>query len=140
MLSDIVASPAKRIPVAGGDVLHVLKAGDQQFAGFGEVYISLIQHGVIKGWKKHSRMILNLVVPVGEVRFVFHDPDSGEFLSHTIGESNYRRLTVPPGIWFRFEGVAEKESMVVNVASIEHDPDEATSRSLSDFPEPGFCS
>ena len=71
-LDDIIVTPLKRIPTDGGDVMHALKFSDNGFKGFGEVYFSWIEQGIIKAWKRHQRMTLNLVVPLGEVRFVFH--------------------------------------------------------------------
>ena len=40
---------------------------------FGEIYFSNINSLCIKAWKKHKIMTLNLIVPIGKVRFVFHD-------------------------------------------------------------------
>ena len=84
--------------VAGGDVLHALKATDAGFRDFGEAYFSMIEPGAIKAWKMHRRMTLNLVVPIGIVRFAFAAHGAAETREETIGDSNYARLTVPPGI------------------------------------------
>ena len=70
-------------------------------------------------------MTLNLVVPVGKVKFVFHDSkDPKIFKEVIIGENNYCRLTVPPGIWFGFCGIYCKPSLLANIADIEHDENE----------------
>ena len=71
-LNDILVTPLKRIHTIGGDVLHALKSSDTGFNGFGEVYFSWIDQSAIKAWKCHLRMTLNLMVPMGKVRFVFH--------------------------------------------------------------------
>ena len=71
-LDDILVTPLKRIPTVGGDVMHGLKKSDNGFNGFGEVYFSWVEQGAIKAWKCHQRMTMNLVVPKGEVSFVFH--------------------------------------------------------------------
>src|SRR5688500_206386 len=39
-----------------GAVLHVLRRDTPGFAGFGEIYVSEINPGVMKGWKRHSRV------------------------------------------------------------------------------------
>ena len=72
-VDQIQVTPLKRIPVDGGDVLHAIKNGDLGYAGFGEAYFSIVELGTIKAWKRHLRMTLNLVVPVGQVIFVFVD-------------------------------------------------------------------
>ena len=38
---------------------------------------------------------------------------------------HYQRLTVPPGIWVAFSGEGPGENIVLNIASIPHDPVEA---------------
>ncbi len=98
-LDDILVTPSRRIPTAGGDVMHALKHSDDGFNGFGEVYFSWVDPESIKAWKCHQRMTLNLVAPVGEVRFFFRLTNQKDNLrSVTIGGRRYAHLTVPPGI------------------------------------------
>lgn len=123
-LKQIMRMPLKRISVPGGDVLHALKRSDEGFKDFGEAYFSMVEFGAVKAWKVHRRMTLNLVVPVGEVRFVFITEDGNALREETIGASNYARLTVPPGIWFGFQGLVSPFSLILNLADIPHEPDE----------------
>ena len=113
------------IPVEGGDVRHFLKSDERSFNGFGEAYFSFIEKGRIKGWKLHTRMTMNLVVPVGEVGFVFYDEKTSSFQIFKIGSNNYKRLTVPPNIWFGFKGLGLYSNLVVNLSNIIHDPSES---------------
>ena len=129
-INEIITTPLKRIPVLGGDVLHAMKKTDNGFSGFGESYFSLLLSGVVKAWKKHLKMTLNLIVPMGKVRFVFMDND-GLFRVETIGDNNYARLTIPPGIWFGFKGDFENTSLVLNIANIEHSPDEVERKEVN---------
>ena len=73
MINGITISPLKEIEVEGGNVLHALKKSDSSFKDFGEAYFSFVNFGHVKAWKKHSKMTLNLIVPIGEVKFVFID-------------------------------------------------------------------
>ena len=70
-LTDILVTPLRRIETAGGDVLHAMKKTDAGYTGFGEAYFSWVSAGAIKAWKRHTQMTMNVVVPVGQVRFVF---------------------------------------------------------------------
>jgi len=124
------SSPLKVINVLGGDVMHILRKSDNSFAGFGEAYISTIESGAVKAWKKHKNMTMNLVVPFGKVRFVFYSENSS-FHVEEIGLDHYHRLTVPPGIWFGFKGLAIERSIIVNISDVEHEPDEAEHLPLS---------
>jgi len=131
---DILTTPLKRISVEGGDVMHALKKSDNGFNGFGEVYFSWVEQGAIKAWKCHQNMTLNLVVPLGEVRFVFHINDQkNSFLTENIGEKRYVRLTIPPGIWFGFQGRGSGNSLLMNTVNMAHDPDEVLRKSVSEF-------
>lgn len=134
-LEDILVTPLRRVETAGGDVLHALKQTDAGFVAFGEAYFSLITAGSVKAWKRHTRMTMNLVVPKGKVRFVFRGTSadgSDKFRVEDIGEFGYARITVPPGIWFGFQGLADPQSLILNIASIPHDPDEVERLPLSD--------
>lgn len=123
MLNSIIVTDLNRIIVSGGDVLHAMRTDSPGYNGYGESYFSKIEPGAIKAWKKHSEMTLNLVVPLGMVRFVFTDAD-GNFLIKEIGEQNFARLTVPPGIWFGFKGLGNGESLILNISNILHDSNE----------------
>ena len=135
-LTDILVTPLHRIDTTGGDVLHALRQNEKSYAGFGEVYFSWILSGAIKAWKRHTRMTMNVVVPVGQVRFVFLSPNEGgvnQFRIEEIGEHRYVRITVPPGTWFGFQGLHQTKSLVLNIANIAHDPNEVERLDLADI-------
>lgn len=131
-VKQIIVTPLKHIPVVGGDVLHAMKCSDPGFVGFGEAYFSQIERGAAKAWKRHLRMTLNLVVPMGVVQFVFVD-DEGATREEVVGLDRYVRLTVPPGIWFGFKGLAAPYSLLLNVADIPHDPAEIERKDIGTF-------
>ena len=113
-----------------GDVLHAIHKSDPYLRGFGEVYFSKINAGHIKGWKRHMKMTLNLVVPVGNVLFAFVDSE-GVTRHEIIGENNYIKLMVPPLIWFAFKGIDTPYSLIMNFADIPHDPQEVERKELN---------
>ena len=128
-MEGVLLTPLKQIYHPKGDIYHGMKKSDPGFSDFGEAYFSTVHPGEVKPWKKHLRMTLNLVVPVGKIRFVMHDdrPDSsskGHTLSVEIGPDNYQRLTVSPGIWMAFEGLDDGLNLLLNMADMEHDPEE----------------
>ena len=132
-LVDILVTPLPRIITPGGDVLHAMKQSDTGYNGYGEAYFSWVEKGAVKAWKRHTRMTMNVVVPVGTVRFVFRPEGADMFRVEEIGVDRYARITVPAGIWFGFQGLAEPQSLVLNVANIPHDPNEVERLELSDF-------
>jgi len=129
LLEGVIITPLKQIFHPLGDVFHGMKKSDAGFAGFGEAYFSTIKKGETKVWKKHLSMTLNIVVPMGKIRFVMYDdrPDSatfGDFNECVLSpETNYARLTVPPQVWMAFQGL-DDYNLLLNIANLEHNPDE----------------
>ena len=106
-----------------------LKATDPEFERFGEIYFSKVYPGVVKGWHLHKRMVINYVVPIGQIKLVLFDdrPDSmtrGELQELFIGTDNYCLVKVPAGVWNGFKGIGTVPALVANCATIPHDPDE----------------
>ena len=136
-LTDVLVTPLRRIETASVDVLHAMKQSDAGYAGYGEAYFSWVSAGAIKPWKRHTQVVMNVVVPVVQVRFVFHCVNSvtgiEEFRVDEIGVDSYARITVPPGIWFGFQGLYEPQSLVLNIANISHDPNEVERLALTDI-------
>jgi len=130
-MDGVILTPLKQITHPKGDVFHAMKQSDVGFEGFGEAYFSTIHQGDIKGWKKHTKMTLNLVVPIGAIEFVIYD--GKEFFSVVLSPQNYQRLSVKAGLWVAFRGVGES-NMLLNLASLEHDPSEAINQALESIP------
>ncbi len=130
ILDTIVDKKLSEIQTDKGNVMHVLKENEDAFKKFGEAYFSWIKPKAVKGWKKHSKMTMNLVVPIGNVKFVFFNSNLEVNKEYIIGEDNYIRLTVPPNIWFGFKGLGLKNNLVLNISSILHDPDEVDTQEL----------
>jgi len=79
---------------------------------------------------------------LGEVHLVFHCESSlaeqksehyNDFRSEKLGNDRYSRITVPPGIWFGYQGLASGKSLLMNVADIEHDPNEVLRKDAAVF-------
>jgi dTDP-4-dehydrorhamnose 3,5-epimerase len=129
-IDGLLLTPLRQIPDERGRVLHMLRATDPHFSGFGEIYFSVVNRGAVKAWKRHRRMTLNLACPQGEVRLVIYDdraesPSRGALQEVTLGPRNYQLATIPPLLWTGFQGLAEEPSIVANCASIPHDPTES---------------
>ena len=131
-MDGVILTPLKQIQHPKGDIFHAMKKSDEGFDGFGEAYFSTINQGDIKGWKKHTQMTLNLVVTVGEIKFVVYDEETKEFFSVILSQNNYQRLTVKSNLWMAFQGLG-KFNMLLNIANIEHNPNEAINIDLSEI-------
>ena len=137
-INDVILTDLKKIPTPKGMVFHGLKASENSYKGFGEAYFSSVAPLEVKGWKRHSRMTLNLIVIVGEIEFTLYDsrpgsPTQGQIQKIRLSRENYQRLTLPPNVWFAFKGISSSENIVLDIINEEHDPTEAETLPLESF-------
>ena len=121
--------PRRRIADERGAIFHMLRADDEGFEGFGEIYFSLVYPGVVKGWHIHKEMTLNYAVPVGMIKLVCYDdrpgsPTQGNLVEIHTGELDYALVTIPPLVWNGFKGIGTGPALVANCSTIPHDPAE----------------
>lgn len=119
--------------------MKALTAEEADFNGLGEAYFSRVNPGCVRGWKRHNEMTVNVVVPVGHVRFVVAEEaeeaveGKTAFQHFDLGpDFTHGRLTIEPGTWFGFMGGTEG-GLVLNLSDIVHRPDEADSKELDEF-------
>ena len=129
MIDGVVVTPLRQIPDERGKIMHMLRSDDPQFERFGEIYFSMVYPGAIKAWHLHTKMTLNYAVVAGMVKLVLYDPrpsspTKGEVQEIFLGEQNYARVKIPPGIYNGFKGVGTIPAIVANCATIPHDPAE----------------
>lgn len=129
MIDGVVVTPLKQIPDERGKIMHMLRSDDPQFERFGEIYFSMVYPGAIKAWHLHTKMTLNYAVVAGMVKLVLYDPrpsspTKGEVQEIFLGEQNYARVKIPPGIYNGFKGVGTAPALVANCSTIPHDPAE----------------
>jgi len=129
MLHGVIIQPLRQIIDERGKVMHMLRCDSPLFETFGEIYFSMIYPGAVKAWKLHKEMTLNYAVPIGRIKLVLYDdrPDSRtkhEVQELIIGEENYCLVKIPPKIWNGFQGLGTTQSIIVNCATLPHDPKE----------------
>ena len=132
MIDGVKVVPLKRISDERGMVMHMLRSDAPHFAGFGEVYFSVVYDGVVKGWHLHSKMTLNYACVAGAVKVGLYDeragsPTRGKTMELVLDETDYRLVVIPPGVWNGFRGL-DGRSIVANCASIPYDPAEIARR------------
>jgi dTDP-4-dehydrorhamnose 3,5-epimerase len=133
MIDDVIITPLEIIETFGGNVMHAMKKTDLGYADFGEAYFSEIEKNKVKAWKRHKDMTLNLIVPLGKIKFVMFDDrkeSNNRFQEVIISKENYCRLTVPPMIWVGFKGLSSFKSILLNIASIPHNPKEVDKKEI----------
>lgn len=140
MIEGVSLHPLKQILVPKGDLWHAFKVSDEGFVGFGEAYLTQIEPHQVKGWKRHNRYVLNIVVIVGAVKFVIYDDrdgskTKGNFMEVVLSPTdNYQRLTVAHGLWMAFAGASESQtSILMDLIPELHSPEEADKKELEEI-------
>ena len=108
--------------------MRMLRAEAPQFAGFGEIYFSVVNPGAVKAWKRHRKMTLNLCCVAGAIRLVVFDQDENGLREIDLGPAapaTYSLVTIAPGLWTGFTCTGDSPAILATCASIPHDPSEA---------------
>ncbi len=112
-----------------GKIMHMLKATDDHFIAFGEIYFSCAWPGTVKAWHVHQTMTVNNAVVSGRAKLVLYDMRDGsatrnELQEIYLGEDNYVLVQIPPGIANGYKAYGDKMVILANAATEPHDPDE----------------
>jgi len=131
VIDGVVITPLSQIRDERGAVLHMLRTDAPHFAGFGEIYFSIVNPGVVKGWRRHTQMTMSLAVPKGRVKLVVAD-GQGAVEEVILGEdaAEYQLITIPPMVWSGFQCISDEPAIIANCASIPHAQDEVERTSL----------
>jgi dTDP-4-dehydrorhamnose 3,5-epimerase len=129
VIEGVEVFPLRRIVDERGSVMHMLRADDEHFQGFGEIYFSTVNPGAIKGWHIHREMTLNYACVAGMVKLVLYDDRErsqtrGKLQELFVGDQNYVMVRIPPMVWNGVKGIGAAPAMIANCASHPHDPDE----------------
>lgn len=120
MIHGVTVTPLKIIPDDRGCVRHFIRSDDPDFTGFGETYITEVYKGVVKAWHGYGTKIMHYAVARGMVKLMLFDarknsPTFEDMETLFVGDKNYVRVTIPPGVYNGFKGLTD--SIVVVTAS-----------------------
>jgi dTDP-4-dehydrorhamnose 3,5-epimerase len=109
----------KVIPDERGRLMEMLRADDDLFIKFGQVYLTTAYPGVVKGWHYHKEQTDNMVVVKGMMKIVLYDarPRSSthrEINEFFMGEHNPLLLQIPPFVYHGFKCISQDEALVIN--------------------------
>lgn len=124
----VVITPLRRIPDERGSIFHIMKCTEPEYEKFGEVYLSNAYPGVIKGWHLHTLQTQNYVVIRGMIKLVLIDKRENAPYSkieeYFIGDLNYCRIKIPPGVANGYKCIGNEMCTVINVSDLPHQPNE----------------
>lgn len=131
-IKNVELFPLRQISDQRGKVMHFLKKTDPYFVGFGESYFSVVNPGVVKGWKLHKEAIQSIVVVSGKMKFVLIE---GERLDQVTlsPDSNYQLLRIPSNVYYSFKCESEEPAVLANISTLAHDPNESINLDINHF-------
>lgn len=130
-MSEVTITPLQQFPDERGSNKLIMQSGDPGFGDIQQVYVSTVYPGTVKGWHRHKQKTLNYTCVAGIIRLVITPdldkipirrvrPSDLVFQEIVMGETNYCRVSIPPGTWNAFMGLGYKEAIVVNCATLPY--------------------
>lgn len=132
MIEGVKIKKLKVMPDARGRLMEILRADDDLFVKFGQVYMTAAYPGVVKGWHYHKKQTDNFAVVKGMMKVVLYDnrkgsSTHGEINEFFMGDYNPLLISVPIEVIHGFKCISETEAIVINCPSEVYnyeDPDE----------------
>jgi dTDP-4-dehydrorhamnose 3,5-epimerase len=121
MMIDRVKTKLLRvIPDERGRVMEILRADDDLFLKFGQVYITTTYPQVVKAWHYHQIQTDHIAVVKGMIKLVLYDPregskTKGEINEFFIGVYNPLLVQVPNEIYHGWKCISEEEAIIINI-------------------------
>jgi dTDP-4-dehydrorhamnose 3,5-epimerase len=132
MIDGVCVKQLKVIPDERGYLMEMLRADDPFYQRFGQVYLTVVYPGVVKGWHYHKLQTDHFVCVNGTAKVVLYDrregsATNGEVNEFFMGERNNILVTIPVGVLHGMKGVGTEPAMIINVPTHTYqydDPDE----------------
>ena len=132
MIDGVVVKTLKPIADERGYLMEILRSDDPFFEKFGQIYLTVVYPGVVKGWHYHKRQVDHFCVVKGMAKVVLYDDregskTQGEVNEFFMGEKNPILLRIPAGVLHGMKGIGTEPAFIVNTPSEPYrhdDPDE----------------
>jgi dTDP-4-dehydrorhamnose 3,5-epimerase len=105
-----------------GRLMEMLRADEDFFSKFGQVYMTTAYPGVVKAWHYHRLQTDNFVCVRGMMKVVLYDareasPTRGIVNEFFIGDHNPLLVQIPAGVYHGFKCISEHEAVVINTVT-----------------------
>ena len=132
MIEGVKIKSLRVIPDERGRLMEILRADDELFVKFGQVYMTTVYPGVVKAWHYHKKQTDNITCVHGMIKLVLYDarsgsPTYGEVNELFIGVHNPQLVQIPPLVYHGIKGISVEEAIVINIPTEPYDyehPDE----------------
>ncbi len=119
MIDGVMIKQLKVIPDERGRLMEILRADDEMFLKFGQLYMTTGYPGVVKAWHYHKLQHDHFCVVKGMMKVVLYDsrdgsPTKGEVNEFFLGEHRPVLLRIPPLVYHGFKAIGTEEALLVN--------------------------
>ena len=127
MIDGVKVKKLKIIPDDRGRLMEILRADDEIFEKFGQVYMTTAFPGVIKAWHFHKKQTDNFTCISGKMRLGLYDsrkdsPTYGNVEEYIISLDDPMLVQIPPEVYHGFKCISESEAVVINTVTVAYDP------------------
>ena len=103
-----------------GRLMEMLRADDELYKKFGQVYLTSAYPGAVKAWHYHEKQVDHFTCVHGMMKVVLYDdrkdsPTKGLVNEFFLGVHNPILLRIPAGVYHGFKCISEHEALIVNV-------------------------
>jgi dTDP-4-dehydrorhamnose 3,5-epimerase len=122
LIDGVRVKPLKVIPDERGRLAEALRADEEIFIKFGQVYYTTVSPGVTKAWHYHKKQVDNFVCVKGMIKLALYDDRDGSATKEKvneffIGDHNPMLVQIPPLVWHGFKCTSESEAIVINIST-----------------------
>jgi len=120
LIDGVVTRKLRLIPDERGYLMEMFRSDWPEYEQFGQVYVTAVYPGVVKGWHYHRKQDDHFICVSGMAKVVLYDdregsPTRGVLNEFFIGEQNPMLVKIPKGVYHGFKGIGESLTLIVNV-------------------------
>lgn len=132
LIQGVMIKRLRVIPDARGRLMEILRADDEIFAGFGQVYLTTTLPGVVKAWHLHRKQTDQVACVQGMIRLGLFDdregsPTRGLTNQFFLGVHQPLLVRIPPEVYHGWKCQGPEEALIINTVTRPYDhqePDE----------------
>jgi len=132
MIDGVKVKKLKVVPDERGRLMEILRADDEIFEKFGQVYMTTAFPGVVKAWHYHKQQTDNFTCIKGKMKLGLYDarensPTFGKVEEYIISLDDPMLVQIPKEVYHGFKCISDEEAVVINTVTKPYnsnDPDE----------------
>ena len=132
MIKGVKTKKLRVIPDERGWLMEILRADDEIFEKFGQVYVTTAYPNVVKAWHYHKKQTDNFTCIKGMMKVALYDaredsPTYKEINEFFLGEKNPILISVPPEVYHGFKAIGTETAYFLSIPTLPYnyeEPDE----------------